>query len=88
MIMPELTRPHAGAKPLSMIPRVRSGPLGAACGRFVGLSTLLLAIGGCVNVNAPAEPIVIELNVNIRQEVLYKLVDSARENIEENPEIF
>ncbi|MBS7668418.1 YnbE family lipoprotein [Croceicoccus sp. 1NDH52] len=48
----------------------------------------LSALGACVNVNAPAEPIVIELNVNIKQEVLYRLVDSAEENIEENPEIF
>ena len=47
-----------------------------------------LSLAGCVNVNAPAEPIVIELNVNIKQEVLYRLVDSANENIEENPEIF
>nr|WP_245638374.1 YnbE family lipoprotein [Croceicoccus bisphenolivorans] len=49
---------------------------------------MFLAATGCVNVNAPAEPIVIELNVNIKQEVLYRLVDSANENIEENPEIF
>ena len=56
-----------------------------ACGTMAaGLSGL----GACVNVNAPSEPIVIELNVNIKQEVLYRLVDSAEENIEENPEIF
>lgn len=47
-----------------------------------------LSLGGCVNVTAPAEPIVIELNINIKQEVLYRLVDSAQENIENNPEIF
>ncbi|WP_342668616.1 YnbE family lipoprotein [Croceicoccus bisphenolivorans] len=52
------------------------------------VAPLFLAATGCVNVNAPAEPIVIELNVNIKQEVLYRLVDSANENIEENPEIF
>jgi len=46
------------------------------------------ALAGCVNVNAPAEPIVIELNVNIKQEVLYRLVDAAEQNIEANPEIF
>lgn len=49
---------------------------------------LVVPVMGCVTVNAPAEPIVIELNVNIKQEVLYRLVDSAEENIEENPEIF
>lgn len=48
----------------------------------------MASLGGCVSVNAPAEPIVIELNVNIKQEVLYRLVDSANENMEANPEIF
>ena len=42
----------------------------------------------CVNVNAPNDAIVIELNINIKQEVLYRLVDSAEQNIEDNPEIF
>ena len=46
------------------------------------------ATGGCVTVNAPAEPIVIELNVNITQEVIYRLADDVRQNIDENPEIF
>ncbi|WBY17902.1 YnbE family lipoprotein [Altererythrobacter sp. MTPC7] len=47
-----------------------------------------LALGGCIQVNAPAEPIVIELNINIRQEVIYRLADDVRENIDENPDIF
>ena len=42
----------------------------------------------CVNVNAPDDAIVIELNINIKQEVLYRLVESAEQNIEDNPEIF
>ena len=46
------------------------------------------AAAGCVTVNAPAEPIVIELNVNITQEVIYRLADDVRQNIDENPEIF
>lgn len=43
---------------------------------------------GCITVNAPDEPIVIELNINITQEVIYRLAEDVRENIEENPEIF
>ncbi len=43
---------------------------------------------GCITVNAPEEPIVIELNINITQEVIYRLAADVRENIEENPEIF
>jgi hypothetical protein len=44
--------------------------------------------GGCISVNAPNEPIVIELNINITQEVIYRLAEDVRQNIEQNPEIF
>jgi hypothetical protein len=46
------------------------------------------AIGGCVNVTAPDKPIVIELNVNIRQEVIYRLAADADKTIKENEDIF
>ena len=49
---------------------------------------LPLALGGCITVNAPEEPIVIELNVNIRQEVIYRLAQDAGTTIEENKDIF
>lgn len=45
-------------------------------------------LGGCITVNAPEEPIVIELNINITQEVIYRLAEDVRDNIEANPEIF
>jgi len=44
--------------------------------------------GGCINIAAPSEPIVIELNINIRQEVIYRLAEDAANTIEENAEIF
>jgi hypothetical protein len=44
--------------------------------------------GGCISVTAPNEPIVIELNINITQEVIYRLAEDVRQNIDENPEIF
>ncbi len=47
-----------------------------------------LALGGCVSVNAPDKPIVIELNINIKQEVIYRLAADAGQTIESNPEIF
>ena len=59
--------------------------------RIVALSGSVLApvmLGGCINVNAPAEPIVIELNINIRQEVIYRLAEDVESNIEENAGIF
>ena len=43
---------------------------------------------GCVSVNAPNEPIVIELNINIKQEVIYRLAEDAGNTIEENADIF
>ena len=47
-----------------------------------------LGTAGCITVNAPDKPIVIELNINITQEVIYRLADDVRENIDANPEIF
>jgi hypothetical protein len=47
-----------------------------------------LALGGCVSVNAPDKPIVIELNINIKQEVIYRLAADAGNTITDNPDIF
>lgn len=43
---------------------------------------------GCITVNAPEDAIVIELNINIRQEVIYRLAEDAGNTIEENADIF
>lgn len=48
----------------------------------------LTGLGGCINISAPEEPIVIELNVNIRAEVLYRLAEDASNTIDENADIF
>jgi hypothetical protein len=48
----------------------------------------LFTLTGCVTVNAPAEPIVIELNINITQEVIYRLAEDAGNTIEANADIF
>ena len=44
--------------------------------------------GGCISVKAPDKPIVIELNINIKQEVIYKLSADAGNTIESNKDIF
>jgi hypothetical protein len=54
--------------------------IGAACA--TGL------LGGCVNVTAPDKPIEINLNINITQQVVYKLDGQAKALIDENPGIF
>lgn len=47
-----------------------------------------VALSGCISVKAPDKPIVIELNINIRQEVVYRLAQDAKNTIQSNPEIF
>ena len=46
------------------------------------------ASAGCVNVTAPDKPIEINLNISVTQEVVYRLDNSAKELIKENPGIF
>ena len=56
--------------------------------RLLAIAAVPLALGGCITVEAPTEPIVIELNVNIRQEVIYRLAEDAGDTIENNADIF
>ena len=55
---------------------------------IVAATAMALALAGCISVNAPEEPIVIELNINIRQEVIYRLAADAGTTIDENADIF
>lgn len=57
-------------------------------GRLVVLAAATALLGGCVTVTAPDKPIVINLNINIKQEVVYRLDGKAKEVIDENAEIF
>jgi hypothetical protein len=52
---------------------------------FIAFGTVLT---GCVQVTAPDKPIVINLNIAIRQEVLIRLDAASKKVTEENPEIF
>jgi len=56
--------------------------------RSVAIGAALLAAGGCVNVSAPDKPIVINLNINITQEVVYRLDGEAKSLIQSQPGIF
>jgi len=47
-----------------------------------------LAMSGCVSVSAPDKPIVIELNINIKQEVVYKLDKGVQDMMDKNSGIF
>lgn len=45
-------------------------------------------LGGCVTVNAPTKPIEIDLNINVTQQVVYRLDSEAKSVIQQNPGIF
>jgi hypothetical protein len=62
--------------------------LSSRMGLMAGAVVLSAGLGGCVSVKAPDKPIVIELNINIRQEVVYRLAEDAGKTIEQNKEIF
>ena len=76
-----LTKPARTAHNPSM-----TGKRRVIAGAMVVLGSALA--GGCITIDAPNEPIVIELNINISQEVIYKLAGDVQQNIDENPEIF
>lgn len=84
MISPRLTHPAKAATVATM-----QGGIRLRRSRLAVLPVLGgLALGACVSVKAPDKPIVIELNINIRQEVVYRLAEDAKNTIESNPEIF
>ena len=58
--------------------------------RFVPLTAVILvgSLTGCVQVAAPDKPIEINLNINIRQEVVVRLQEDVRDLIKKNPGVF
>ena len=51
-------------------------------------ASLASALGGCITLKAPDKPIVIELNINIKQEVVYRLAADADKTITDNKGVF
>lgn len=92
MTVMKLTDPRTNGTALRS--RVRS--LGETRGTVMKktIGTVLMAAmlapltAGCINVQAPDEPIVIQLNIDIRQEVIYRLAEDAANTIDENADIF
>ena len=90
MKYPELTDRPSLARSLPMQDE-RNG--GRGQGRKVAQAATVLVAGsmmlaGCISVNAPDKPIVIELNINIKQEVIYGLAEDAQKTIDQNKDIF
>ncbi len=78
MIQPSLTRKGRDASRRRM----------AGFGKALAAAAMLLPLGGCVEVTAPERPIEINLNINIRQEVVVRLQEDVRELIQQNPGVF
>jgi hypothetical protein len=57
--------------------------LPAAC-----TTALMLPLAGCISVSPPDKPIEINLNVNIKQEVLVRLQKDVEQLIQQNPDAF
>ena len=73
-----------------MLTRLRCGATQGAMRRMKLLlaAPVLLASAGCVQVATPEKPIEINLNINIRQEVVVRLQQDVRDLIKENPGVF
>ncbi len=56
--------------------------------RMIAIIGLTAALPGCINVSAPDKPIEINLNINVTQEVVYRLDGEAKSLIQQNPGIF
>ena len=56
--------------------------------RLLPLALVAASLGECIQLSAPDKPIVINLNINIRQEVVVRLQQDVRELIEKNPGVF
>lgn len=57
-------------------------------GRCLAVTIGTMALGGCVQIETPDKPIEINLNINIKQEIVYRLDGDAKKLIEQNSSIF
>lgn len=89
MIQPELTG-RAGAVTTEHMQSCEKQKRRA--GRpFTGAAMLMgsvMALTACVTVSAPDKPIVIELNINIKHELIVQLAEDAKKTIDEHGDIF
>ena len=74
----------------AILTRVRSRARLTAMKASKPLAALVLvgSLWGCVQLAAPERPIEINLNINIRQEVVVRLQEDVRDLIKKNPGVF
>ncbi len=66
----------------------RSGASPWPMRRSLFLCVACLALPGCITVKAPDKPIEINLNINVKQEVVVSLKQDASDFIASNPDLF
>ena len=54
----------------------------------LSIAAIAVTLAGCVNIAAPEKPIEINLNINVKQEVIVRLQKDAQDLITKNPELF
>ncbi len=78
-----MTTPWMNSAPRSVAPPPRRPWLRAAL-----LCPGAALAAACVQIDTPDKPIEINLNINIRQEVVFQIDNDAKRVIDDNPAIF
>lgn len=71
-----------------MLTRVEPDASLAGMLRWSLIAIAALPLSACVTLKAPEKPIEINLNINIKQEVVYRLDGQAKDLIKQQPGIF
>lgn len=71
----------------TILKRARRVPLAGGL-KFLAAGIAVSTLPGCVQVSAPERPIEINLNINIRQEVVVRLQQDVRDLIERQQGVF
>lgn len=56
--------------------------------RYAAAVAAVLPLAGCITVRPPDKPIEVNLNVDIKQEVLVRLNQDVQQMIQKNPQAF
>jgi hypothetical protein len=56
--------------------------------KLAALAAAAAPLNGCITVKAPEKPIEVNLNVDIKQEVLVRLQQDVQQMIQRNPQAF
>jgi hypothetical protein len=59
-----------------------------ATAKLAAAAAMMMPLGGCITVKPPDKPIEVNLNVDIKQEVLVRLQQDVQQMIEKNPQAF